>query len=85
MRQTNEGHTIEVLGEDGTNRFSKVYIYFKALKLGWRAGCRPILGLDGCFIKNQCGGEILTAVGRDANDQRFPVAWAVVRSETKAN
>ena len=24
-------------------------------------------------------------VGRDANDQRFPVAWVVVRSETKAN
>ena len=43
------------------------------------------MGLDGCFIKNKCRGEILTAVGRDANDQRFLVAWAVVRSETKAN
>ena len=32
-----------------------------------------------------CKGELLTVVGRDANDQRYPVAWAVVRSETKAN
>ena len=28
---------------------------------------------------------MLTAVGRDGNDQRYPVAWAVVRSETKDN
>ena len=45
----------------------------------------PILGLDDAFIKTLCRGELLTAVGRDANDQRYPVAWIVFRSETKAN
>ena len=32
-----------------------------------------------------CKGELLTVVKRDANDQRYPVAWAMVRSETKDN
>ncbi|GJX45516.1 zinc finger, PMZ-type containing protein [Tanacetum coccineum] len=28
-------------------------------------------------------GDILTAVGRDANDQMFPIAWAIVEVEKK--
>ena len=85
LRQTNAGTTVEIIYEEGTSMFSKIYICFHALKQGWISGCRPILGLDGCFIKNMCKGELLITVGRDANDQRFPVAWAVVRSETKDN
>ena len=85
LRQTNAGTTVEIIYEEGTSMFSKIYICFHALKQGWISGCRPILGLDGCFIKNKCKGELLTTVGRDGNDQRFPVAWAVVRSETKEN
>ena len=34
LRQTNEGTTVEVIAEDGTSRFSKIYICFKALKMG---------------------------------------------------
>nr|KAJ0195590.1 hypothetical protein LSAT_V11C700345460 [Lactuca sativa] len=32
-----------------------------------------------------CRGEVLSAVGRDANNQMYPLAWAVVPVENKAN
>ncbi|XP_058776275.1 uncharacterized protein LOC131650589 [Vicia villosa] len=45
--------------------------------------CRPIIGVDGCFLKGNYGGQILAAVGRDPNDQMLPIALAVVEAETR--
>ncbi|XP_038688330.1 uncharacterized protein LOC119987479 [Tripterygium wilfordii] len=42
---------------------------------------RPVLGVDGCFLKDLVKGELLTAIGRDGNNQMFPVAWVVVMVE----
>ncbi|WVZ25424.1 hypothetical protein V8G54_003968 [Vigna mungo] len=39
---------------------------------------RPIIGLDGCFLKGKYGGELLTTVGRDGNEQMLPIAYAIV-------
>nr|KAJ0210534.1 hypothetical protein LSAT_V11C400209100 [Lactuca sativa] len=36
-----------------------------------------------CFLKGICKGELLAAVGRDANNNMFPLAWAVVTVENK--
>ncbi|MBA0702040.1 hypothetical protein Goari_000010 [Gossypium aridum] len=41
----------------------------------------PLIGLDGCFLKGPFKNEFLTAIGRDANNQMFPIAWAVVEME----
>ncbi|XP_074376702.1 uncharacterized protein LOC141718220 [Apium graveolens] len=48
----------------------------------WKEGCRPVLGLDGCFLKTVCGGQLLLAVGRDENNSIFSVAMVVVESES---
>lgn len=61
--------------------FQRFYVCFDNVKKGWIAGCRPILGFDGCFLKSYCCGELLVAVGRDANNQMYPLAWAVVEVE----
>lgn len=53
--------------------------------MGFKAGCRKVIGLDGCFFKGACQGELLAAIGRDANNQMYPVAWAVVEQETREN
>ncbi|GJY94916.1 transposase, MuDR, plant [Tanacetum coccineum] len=47
------------------------------LREGWLQGCRSVIGLDGCFLKTICKGELLSAVGRDGNNQIYPIAWAV--------
>ncbi|XP_014490240.1 uncharacterized protein LOC106752970 [Vigna radiata var. radiata] len=44
---------------------------------------RPIVCLDGCFMKGQFKGEVFTAVGRDPNEQMLPLAYAVVEVENK--
>ena len=55
------------------------------MKDGWSAGCRKVIGLDGCFLKGTCRGELLTAMGRDGNNQMYPIAWAVVNVENTDN
>jgi len=55
-----------------------------ACKRGFISACRPIICLDGCFIKTKHGGQLLTAVGMDPNDCIFPIAMAVVEVESLA-
>ncbi|CAN1139971.1 hypothetical protein LINPERPRIM_LOCUS23718 [Linum perenne] len=65
--------------------FQRMYVCFDALKKGFLAGCRKIISLDGCFLKGLCKGELLTAIGRDANDQMYPIAWCIVEVESRAS
>ncbi|KAK4394886.1 hypothetical protein Sango_1642900 [Sesamum angolense] len=58
----------------------RMYFSLWALKKGFLEGCRPIIGLDGCFLKTVYGGQLLVVVGRDGNDNMFPIAMAVVQS-----
>ncbi|XP_013594587.1 PREDICTED: uncharacterized protein LOC106302671 [Brassica oleracea var. oleracea] len=67
--------------ERGLEVFDRIYVCLAALKRTWIAYCRPIFGIDGCFLKTSVQGQFLAAVGRDSNNQLFPVAWAVVQVE----
>ncbi|XP_052626786.1 uncharacterized protein LOC111891964 [Lactuca sativa] len=88
LLRSNPGSTCQVgvttnLG--GKNYFHRFYVCFKALNDIWKRGCRRVIGLDGCFLKGQVKGELLIAIGRDANNQVYPIAWAVVDVENKSN
>lgn len=61
--------------------FQRMYICLAACKKGFKVGCRKVVGLDGCFFKGATNGELLCAVGRDGNNQMYPIAWAVVEKE----
>ncbi|PKH85073.1 hypothetical protein CRG98_049997, partial [Punica granatum] len=63
--------------------FKRFYVGFEGLKQGFLNGCRPVISLDGCFLKTHLGGQLLSAVGRDGNNQMFPIAWAVVEGENE--
>ncbi|GKD42936.1 mutator type transposase, partial [Tanacetum coccineum] len=71
--------------ESLTRTFRRVYVCLGALKQGFRACGREILGLDGCFMSGPWPGQILTAVGVDANNGIYPVAYAIVEAESKAS
>jgi hypothetical protein len=62
--------------------FQRVYICFNACKEK-NVKCRRIIGLDGCFLKGYYGGQLLTVIGTDPNDQMLPIAYAVVEGEAK--
>nr|GEV99380.1 calcium/proton exchanger [Tanacetum cinerariifolium] len=65
--------------ESGHYYFKRIYVCFKGVKEGWLVGCRKVIGLGGCFLKYTCRRELLVAMGRDANNQMYPIAWAVVK------
>ncbi|GKC06245.1 hypothetical protein Tco_0997855 [Tanacetum coccineum] len=86
--ESNPGSTCHLdvdFNNDGQPVFQRMYVCFKGVKDGWIAGCRKVIGIDGCFITHMCKGEILTAMGRDGNNQMYPIAWAVVDVENKNN
>ena len=62
--------------------FDRFYVCFEKLRSSCRGTCRPIIGLDGTFLKVAVNGILLIAVGHDANNQIFPFAWAVVQAES---
>ena len=63
------------------NVFQRIYICFDSLRKGFLPGCRPFISLDGCFLKGSFRGQLLAVMGRDGNNQMYPVAWAAVESE----
>ncbi|CAM8972800.1 unnamed protein product [Rhodiola kirilowii] len=75
------GSTV-LLKTDGVH-FQRIYICLDACKRGFLKGCRPIISLDSCHLKGHYNGQIHSAVGRDANDNMFPIAWAVCEAESK--
>ena len=85
IKRSNPGSTCFVKCEKGVELgqqiFKSFYVCFNALKVGFKQGCKRILGLDGCFLKGTTQGQLLAAVSRDANNQMFPIAWAVVEIE----
>ena len=86
--RSNPGSTVDLVTttrEDGVEIFDKFYVCFEALRTIWRAHCRPIFGIDGCFLKSSSAGQLLAAVGRDANNQIYLVAWGVVDVESADN
>ncbi|XP_075091887.1 uncharacterized protein LOC142172034 [Nicotiana tabacum] len=86
--QTNLGSTCVMKAEDqgdGKLVFSKLYVFLRAMKMGWLEGCRCIISLDGCFLKGVCKGQLLVVVSKDENNQIFSIAWTVVEVENIFN
>ncbi|KAK8632300.1 hypothetical protein V6N13_072694 [Hibiscus sabdariffa] len=79
LRETNSG--IRTICKLDARLFQRVYVCLDACKKGYIAGCRPILSLDGCFLKGHYTSYILTAVGIDANDGIYLIAYVAVEGE----
>jgi hypothetical protein len=87
LRRASRGNTCKINVERTLlcpqPRFSSFYFCFEGCKKGFLSSCRPFIGVDGCHLKTKYGGILLIAVGRDANDQYFPLGFGVVENETK--
>jgi hypothetical protein len=86
LRHTNPGSCVMIKVEkpnpDLPAKFHRLYMSIAAMKKWFLEGCRPVISLDGCFLKGSYKGILLVAVSRDANNM-YPIAIAVVESETK--
>ncbi|XP_020263205.1 uncharacterized protein LOC109839185 [Asparagus officinalis] len=50
-----------------------------------RFRCRPLLFLDGTFIKDRYRGILLSATGYDGNQRIFPLTYCVCNQENEVN
>ncbi|KAG5533218.1 hypothetical protein RHGRI_027431 [Rhododendron griersonianum] len=87
IRRTNPGSTallkVERTLSNTAPVFQRMFVVYEAQARGFVNGCRPIIGLDACHLKGPFLGQLMHAVGRDANDQMFPIAIAAVEAELK--
>ncbi|XP_060959427.1 uncharacterized protein LOC115704630 [Cannabis sativa] len=74
----NPGTITDIITED--NRFKSCFGPLFACRRGFKF-CRPVISIDGTFLKTRFGGTMLVAVAYDANNQLFPIAFAIVDSE----
>jgi hypothetical protein len=89
LRQTNKGNCVMMKVEsptpDSEPMFQTLYMSLAAMKQGFMEGCRLVIGLDWFFLKGPYKGTLLAAIGRDANNNMYPIAIAVVEVEIKEN
>ncbi|XP_022014706.1 suppressor of Mek1-like [Helianthus annuus] len=65
---------------DNTRIFKRIYVCLGALKHGFKAIGRELLGLDGAFMNGPYPGQILSTIGADPNNNIYPVAYAIVEA-----
>ncbi|XP_026398843.1 uncharacterized protein LOC113294676 [Papaver somniferum] len=77
--------SIGVVSTDTDHDFSYCCLAFDAFLTGFKDGCRPFIGLDGCFLKGKYGGVLLSAVALDGNNGMYPLAKFICDCENKKN
>ncbi|XP_062078696.1 uncharacterized protein LOC133783165 [Humulus lupulus] len=61
-------------------RFKYCFFSLGACRRGFMF-CRPVICIDGSFLKTRYGGQMLCAVALDSDNHIFPIAFAMVDSE----
>ncbi|XP_022029064.1 uncharacterized protein LOC110930138 [Helianthus annuus] len=88
LLKANPGSTIKIdvepCGNSGspTSQFRRVYVCFASMMRGFKMIGRPLLGVDGFFMKGPFPGQILSVVSIDGNNSIYPVCYALVEAET---
>ncbi|KAK8538974.1 hypothetical protein V6N13_082750 [Hibiscus sabdariffa] len=83
IKKTNPGSTTILMLDDRV--FLSMYICLQACKDGYKAGCRPVLSIDGCHMKGYYGGSFLADIALDSNDNIYPIAYAVVEAKNQSS
>ena len=81
LQLTNPGSVVELWMEH--YEFKGFFVCLSALKESFKRFLRPLICLDGCWLKGSYEGQLLSAICIDPNDYMYPVAWAVVLTETR--
>ncbi|XP_020249897.1 uncharacterized protein LOC109827314 [Asparagus officinalis] len=83
VMETNPGSVFTIEQED--TRFKRLFVSYGACIQGFLKGCRPLLFLDGTFLKDRYKGILLGATAYDGNQGIFPLAFCVCDQENEAN
>ena len=62
----------------GVPYFERLYIYIYIYIC--LEGCKRVFWLDACHLKTKTRDQLISAVGKDPNDEYSPFAFAVVEA-----
>ncbi|XP_030505193.2 uncharacterized protein LOC115720176 [Cannabis sativa] len=82
LQLRNPGTITDFVVEDG--RFKYCFFSLGPSIRGFKF-CRPVICVDGSFLKTRYGGQMLCAVALDAGSHIFPIAFAIVDSSPWRN
>ncbi|XP_059315512.1 uncharacterized protein LOC132066163 [Lycium ferocissimum] len=84
--QSNHGTDVVItISRSTLEKVNEIFedVHMDALKKGWKGGLRPLIGVDGTFLKGRYKGQMLVALAQDSMNQFYPLAWAVMSLELK--
>ncbi|KAK3025033.1 hypothetical protein RJ639_043311 [Escallonia herrerae] len=84
IMETNPGSLATFTTKDDSS-FHRLFVSFQASLYGFQQGCRPLLFLDSTPLKSKYQGTLLAATAVDGDNGFFPVAFAVVDTESDDN
>ncbi|OVA07405.1 hypothetical protein BVC80_8825g13 [Macleaya cordata] len=84
LRRTNPGSHIVLEVDPAIKVFKRLFICFGACIFGVRY-CRPVIFLDGTFLKTKFKGCLMGATAKNGNQEFYPFAFVVVGSEDDVN
>ncbi|KAK9273850.1 hypothetical protein L1049_018662 [Liquidambar formosana] len=82
--RTNLGSKLFLDMDECSNRFKRFFASFYACIHGFTY-CRPMLFVDGTFLKSRYRGQLLAVMAKNGNQGLFPMAFAVVDAESEDN
>ncbi|CAI0388837.1 unnamed protein product [Linum tenue] len=83
LQEANPGSSTNLVVDNESNKFQRLFISYRALVEGFQNGCRPVLYLDSTPLRSKHHEILLTASALDGDDGIFPVAYAIVDIENK--
>ncbi|XP_074323816.1 uncharacterized protein LOC141660725 [Apium graveolens] len=89
IKKTNAGTIAEIdavphAQERGTSVCKRIFWCLKAMMDGWQHA-RPVISIDGTFLKGRYRGKLLIVMGVDSNNHPFPLCYGLVDEETYEN
>ena len=63
--------------------FKRCMICIGSALSAFKEHCRPLNGIDACFLKGPYKGVLMTAMGLDGNNGQFPLAYGVAPCENE--
>lgn len=82
LEQVNPGSTTH-LKINSDNSFKYMFLEYRACTSGLYM--RKVISVDGTHLTRKYKGVLLVATAQDGNHHQYPIAWAVVDSETEAS
>ena len=80
LQQNNPG-TVTHLETDADNHFKYFFMALEPCIRGFNSLIRPVVAVDGTFLKGSYLGTMFVAVCKDGNNQIYPLAWGIADSE----